>query len=291
MAAEGTPAGPVLILGGTGAIGLAAARSLVRSGRSVVLWVRDGERGEAARRSLAPGAGRSAVSWVGGDLARLHRAREVAERLLSEHARFAAVIHAAGILTRRREETEEGLERMFATNHLGPFLLTTRWMARADPRRPLRIVMLAPPSSATLDFDDLFGQRRFRPLHAYAASKAANALFAFALARRLRPGPRTSNAFSPGVVRSALFREAPLTVRLFVRMVGARPESAGDALAWLATGAPLASTSGVFFEGTRVGSAPEYAQREENQERLWAAGEDLLDELGVNPGPTPSSRE
>ena len=291
MAAEGTPAGPVLIHGGTGAIGLAAARSLVRSGRSVVLWVRDGERGEAARRSLAPGAGRSAVSWVGGDLARLHRAREVAERLLSEHARFAAVIHAAGILTRRREETEEGLERMFATNFLGPSLLLRMLIRAQGPDEPLRIITVSAPTSAPIHFDDLQSRRRFSSLSAFGQSKAAALLFAFALARRLRPGPRTSNAFSPGVVRSALFREAPLTVRLFVRMVGARPESAGDALAWLATGAPLASTSGVFFEGTRVGSAPEYAQREENQERLWAAGEDLLDELGVNPGPPPSSRE
>ncbi|HEV2166057.1 MAG TPA: SDR family NAD(P)-dependent oxidoreductase [Thermoplasmata archaeon] len=287
MEDPGAIVAPILVTGASGAIGGAVAARLCADRRPVVLWTRDREGGETACRKLLGRFPRSRIELVDGDLGSLRAVGQGAERVASSCPRLGGVIHSAAVLTRRREETSEGLERMFATNHLGPFLLTRELLARLDPSLPFRVLTVAPPSATPLDLDDLLARRRFRSLPAFAATKTANLMFAFALARRFGRGPRTSNVFFPGVVRSGLMREAPIFVRGFVRAVGSSAERAGEALAWLSTGAPLASANGAFFEGTRVGSPPDYVMDAGLQERLWSECERLVIEA-VGRGPPPS---
>ncbi len=205
----------------------------------------------------------------------------VAEQVAESYPRLRGVIHTAAVLTRRREETEEGLERMFATNLLAPFLLTRILLDRLPRERSLRVVVLTAPSTTPVDLDDLQSIRRFRSLSTFGATKTADLLFVYALARRLSGSSRTANAFFPGVVRSSLLKEAPWVVRAFSRAIGSSADSAGESLAWLMTGAPLAQANGAFFEGTRVGSTSDYTRDAGPQERLWHESERLLARLGV----------
>jgi NAD(P)-dependent dehydrogenase (short-subunit alcohol dehydrogenase family) len=102
---------------------------------------------------------------------------------------------------------------MFATNVLGPFLLTDLLLAPLRAAPAARVLLLSAPATNRLDFDDLQGERRFRSLSAFGASKAAGLLFTFELARRLEDSGVIANAVHPGLVRTNLMRQALAPLR------------------------------------------------------------------------------
>jgi NAD(P)-dependent dehydrogenase (short-subunit alcohol dehydrogenase family) len=167
---------------------------------------------------------------------------------------------------------------MFATNHLGYFLLTNLLVDVLKKGAPSVVFNLTAPSTVKLDFDDLQGERRFSPIRAFGATKAANLLFTFALARRLEEGDSGSgksvvaNAYHPGVTRSNLMREAPTPMRLFGRVLdlfASTPERAAEGLVKLVAES-AGGANGMFFHDRKMISAPPYTRDREVQERLWA---------------------
>jgi NAD(P)-dependent dehydrogenase (short-subunit alcohol dehydrogenase family) len=131
------------------------------------------------------------------------------------------------------------------------------------------VITVTAPSTVQLNFDDLQGERRFKALHAFGATKMCNLLFTFELARRLASTGVTANALHPGLIRSGLMREAPPVLRGFLWVAARPPARAADALAYLALSPDVAKTTGTFFKGTRPAAAPAYSQDVEHQKRLW----------------------
>ena len=85
-------------------------------------------------------------------------------------------MNCAGVYTPKRSVTTEGFETMFATNLLGPFLLTNLVLPQLRAAESARVLVISAPSGTKLDFDDLQGERRFRSLTNFGASKAADLL-------------------------------------------------------------------------------------------------------------------
>ena len=81
----------------------------------------------------------------------------------------------------------------------------TRLVASA----PARIVTVSSGAHATgrLDFDDLQGAQQYSGQRAYNASKLANVMFTYELARRLQGSGVTATVLHPGVVRTAFGAE------------------------------------------------------------------------------------
>jgi NAD(P)-dependent dehydrogenase (short-subunit alcohol dehydrogenase family) len=77
-------------------------------------------------------------------------------------------------------------------------------------RSPVRIINVASAAHAfgKINFDDLMCEASYDPWKAYGASKLANIMFTYELARRLRPSSSkmTANCLHPGVVRTELGR-------------------------------------------------------------------------------------
>ena len=125
------------------------------------------------------------------------------------------------LFVRTRQATEDGFELQFGVNHLAPFLLTNLLLDLLERSAPARIVIVASRAHrrGALDFDDLsFERKPYNGFAAYSASKLANVLFAFELARRLEGTGVTANALHPGVVATQIFRNLGLlaTLLLFV---------------------------------------------------------------------------
>ena len=139
---------------------------------------RDAGRGEAARRAIAAASGNERVELFIGDLSDLASVRRLATTLAEAHRAIDVLVHCAAVYTSHRAVTADGLERMFATNLVGPFLLTDLILDQLRAGRA-RILVLSAPSTVKLDFDDLQAERRFRSLSAFGASKAADLLFTF----------------------------------------------------------------------------------------------------------------
>jgi NAD(P)-dependent dehydrogenase (short-subunit alcohol dehydrogenase family) len=222
----------VLVTGSADGLGLLAARSLVASGREVVLHARNPSRAEDTRRRLSATKG-----VVVGDLASLAEIRSVAEQA-NRLGPFDAVIHNAGVgYQEPRVQTEDGLPRVFEVNVLSFYVLT------ALVHRPKRLVYLSSGmhrgADASLDDVD-WTKRRWRGAAAYAESKLCDVLLAFAVARRW-PGV-FSNAVDPGWVPT--------------RMGGpSAPDDLEDGCrtqVWLATSDdPAALVSGKYFHHLR----------------------------------------
>lgn len=212
-----------LVTGGNAGIGYFVAEQLAGTGATVVLGSRDPAKAEAAVgsiRSRVPGA---AVRHVPLDLADLPSLAASVAALGLE--RLDAVVHNAGVALDHppRRETRDGLELMFATNHLGHFALTHHLapLLRATPGSRVVTTGSFAAKSERLDLDDLQSAVDYRPKRTYSRSKLAQMLFAVELDRRLRAGAGTTASLlvHPG---GALDSLTPSRPPVHVRTTGER---------------------------------------------------------------------
>jgi NAD(P)-dependent dehydrogenase (short-subunit alcohol dehydrogenase family) len=260
-----------LVTGATSGIGRALAESLAVAGMTVGIVARDRERGERMRASIAAETGNDRIELFVGDLSDQVSVRRLASAVAQAHPTLDVLVHSAAVYTSRWSSTADGLETMFATNVLGPFLLTNLVLDALRAAGSARVLVLSAPSTVKLDFDDLHGERRFRSLTAFGATKAADLLFTFELARRLEGTGVTVNAVHPGLVRTNLMRQAPAPLRWATRLVSTTPARAAAAIAPLALAPEFASRTGRFFRAGREIEPPPYTVDPEMGRRLWEA--------------------
>jgi retinol dehydrogenase-12 len=264
---------PVLVVtGATGAIGSATAELLARRGARVLLLSRPSDRLDTLVTKLDRD-GR--VSSVEVDLASLASVRAAARQVAREVGHVDALLNVAAVFTPEYQQTPDGFELMLATNHLGPFLLTN--LLRDRLAGSGRVVTVTAPSSTHVDMDQLTTKDQFRPLRTFGATKAANLMFTFELARRARRWDVRAYAYYPGLVRSELMREAARPVRLLTRIVSRSPNRAAEDLADLATSPAFGSTSGWFFKGGRRIDPPKSTLDLEAQRSLWSRSAELVE--------------
>jgi NAD(P)-dependent dehydrogenase (short-subunit alcohol dehydrogenase family) len=186
-----------------------------------------------------------------------------------------ALLNVAAVFTSEYQQTDDGFELMLATNHLAPFLLTNLLRDRLTGAG--RVITVTAPSSTRVDIEQLMSKDRFSPLRIFGATKAANLLFTFELARRAKRWDVRACAYHPGLVRSDLMREAPRPVRLLTRIVSGSPNRAAEDLAELATSAAFQSTTGWLFKGTRRIDPPRATLDLEAQRGLWKRTAELVE--------------
>jgi NAD(P)-dependent dehydrogenase (short-subunit alcohol dehydrogenase family) len=243
----------VFVTGSSAGLGLIAAQLLAETGHRVVVHGRNQARADAALAAV-----RGAEAAAVGDLSSIREMRAVADQV-NRIGRFDAVIHNAGMGYResRRNDTEDGLPQLFATNTLAPYILT------ALVERPKRLVYLSSGMhrSATLNLGDLaWTTRPWRGTEAYAESKLHDVLIAFAVARRW--SNVLSNALEPGWVAT--------------RMGGPGAPDDLDAAhrtqVWLAVSEdPAALVTGQYFYHMQPRKPNPVSRREDAQDQLLEA--------------------
>lgn len=145
--------------------------------------------------------------------------RQVADAAAEATARFGRIhlaVNNAGLIVRSRSETVDGFETTFGVNHLGHFAWTAHLLPALLAAPDSRIVTVSSLAhlQATMDWDDLMGERRFRPVAAYRRSKVANLLHCAELQRRLArsttPGATDTSAVAahPGIAASSFWENA-----------------------------------------------------------------------------------
>jgi NAD(P)-dependent dehydrogenase (short-subunit alcohol dehydrogenase family) len=264
-----------LVTGGTSGIGRATARTLAASGSTVKIVARDPARGQATVNDIRRATGNDTVDVLVADLSSQASIRALADTFRREHDRLDALVNCAGAFFRERRLTLDGLEMTFALNHLAYFLLTNLLLDLLRRSRSARILNVTAPATTKIDFDDLQRERRYRPFTAFGASKMANLLFTFELARRLADAGITVNAVHPGRVRSNIMREAPAPFRVLTQLLSRSPGRAGVAIADLATAPEFAGKTGRFYRDEKEIRASAYAMDAGVQQRLWRVSEEL----------------
>jgi NAD(P)-dependent dehydrogenase (short-subunit alcohol dehydrogenase family) len=268
-----------VVTGATRGIGRATAEALVRSGASLILVCRRRPDGEEVSRELARHAAEP-PEVVAADLSSQASIREAATLIRERHPELHVLINNAGIFTRRRELTVDGLEQQFAVNHLAYFLLTNLLLDRLDAGAPSRIINVSSGAheGSKLDFDDLQGERGYDGNQAYSRSKLANILFTYELARRLRGTGVTANCLHPGVIATKLLADymgLPVAGGPLTRTFGAKPEKGAETIVYLASSPAVEGVSGKYYVNQKPVASSRESYDEAAARRLWETSERL----------------
>lgn len=275
-ALSGGPQGAVAVITGTThGIGRVTAHELAEHGYTVVMLCRDIEAARREQHSIVAEHPEATVHVVRCDLSSLACVRAAAQEVQSRFDRIALLINNAGIVSTRHRMSPDGFELVFATNHLGPYLLTRLLLERMAANGRIITVSSRSHYQGKLSLTHIADARaRYDSRAAYSRSKLANVLHTFALARRLANSGITVNCLHPGVVATNLLPRwlqaiKPLVSRQMLDEVrGARTTL------YLALSKDVAGVSGRYFDENQVAQPASAAANDIRlQEDLWQASE------------------
>jgi dehydrogenase/reductase SDR family member 12 len=238
------------VTGGSSGLGLTTAIGLARLGAQVRLVVRDADRGIAAATRIREETGASDVRVEICDISSLASVRELASRILERDDPVHVLVHNAGILVHERRESPDGIELTFATNVLGPYLLTSLLLDRLRGSAPARVLFVTSGGmySERLAVDDLQTvDGPFEGPAVYSRTKRAEMAICLEWADQLRGSGIVVHAMHPGWADSPGIRTA---LPGFSRLLGPllrTPEQGSDTLVWLASAPEPAATSGQLW--------------------------------------------
>ena len=276
-----------LVTGSTSGLGKATAFALALQHATVILGCRDQQRGEAVLAEIKAAIPTANVDLLLLDLSVQQSIRTAVTEFENRYDHLDVLINNAAVFKRQHTLTVDGYESMFATNHLGPFLLTNLLLSLLKAATSARILIITAPSTTRIAFEDLQAEHKFSALHAFGASKAANLLFTYDLAHRLASTTVTVNAIYPGLVKTSLMREAPAPLRWLTSLFAHSPEPVAQSVVYYASSQEVQAMTGLLFnKGKQAMNYSPYTKDRAVQQQLWGASMALapLDEV------TPSER-
>lgn len=275
----------VVITGGSGGLGRAAAGKLAAMGASLTIVSRGGDSLREAVRTI-PGE----VEGIAADLSLMSEVRRLADEILSEGSSVDVLINNVGVLLPERQVTEEGLEKTMATDLAGHFLLTNLLVPEMVRSAPSRVINVSSGGMYTqrLRPDDLnFESGEYRGATAYARAKRGQVVLTEMWAEKLRGTGVVVHAMHPGWAKTG---GVSGSLPLFDKLMGPflRTASQGaDTMIWLAAADEPARSSGEFWFDRRpvpTHLVESTQETPEERRRLWVnlvelTGADL--ELGT----------
>ena len=277
-----TPSRTTVLTGGNTGIGLETAVGLASLGDRVVICCRNATKAEAAVEEIRARSGNDAVEWVSLDLASMASVRACAKELAERTPVIDVLINNAGLILSKREETEDGFEATFGTNHLGHFLLTTLLEPQITAAPAPRVINVSSVAHSFavggLNFDDLQSSRRYFSWVTYGRSKLANIYFTHELARRWAPAGVKVHALHPGSVNSHFGRDGDTrgVDRVMMKLapiVMITPEKGARTSIWVATSPEGGLQTGAYWVRCRRGRLFPWAKRPADARRLFELSE------------------
>jgi NAD(P)-dependent dehydrogenase (short-subunit alcohol dehydrogenase family) len=206
-----------VITGANTGIGFEAAKVLAGRGASVVLAVRNTDKGKDAADRIKAGVPGADVTVQRLDLTSLASIRTAADDLRDQHGKIDLLINNAGVMYTPKGTTADGFELQFGTNHLGHFAFTGLLLDLLLPVADSRVVTISSVGHkilAKINFDDLQSEKSYSRVRAYGQAKLANLMFTYELQRRMSGNGKTiAVAAHPGASNTELMRNSPAPIR------------------------------------------------------------------------------
>lgn len=276
-----------LITGANSGLGFETARVLGERGATVIMAVRDMDKGEAAVERLSDEQPDSRFELRQVDLADLNSVRALAAGI----EKVDVLVNNAGVMMPPHTLTAQGYELQFGVNHLAHFALTIllfNTLLRSEEPRVVTVSAVA-HHKGRIHFGDLQGNQSYGRMKYYAQSKLANVVFGLELHRRLR-----ANGFAmrsvlahPGNTATNLLASGPTGVTRMVMRTGNKlvaQDVATGALPQIFAAAGADVESGQFYGPDGRNEAKGYptlvepkdeARDRELARRLWDVSEEL----------------
>jgi len=233
----------VLVTGGTAGIGKATAVGLAILGARVAITGRDRVRAEAAAADIRAASGNPAVEVFTADMSSQAEVRRLAGAILHAYPRLDVLVNNVGGFWAHRHVTADGLEHTFALNHLQ-------------------------------------GTAAYSGKRAYSASKLANVMFTYELARRLEGTGVTATVLHPGVVRTNFGADDPAglikAMLPLVRPFMKTPAAGAVTTIYLASSVEVDGVTGRYFVDCRPKASTKVSYDTAVAAQLWHVSTQLV---------------
>lgn len=275
----------VIVTGANAGIGRETVRRLAEAGATVIMACRSLERSQPVREQIVQESGNAQVHLLPVDMASLESIRMFVSEFQARFKRLDALINNAAHFDLSQKEphfTPQGAESVFATNHLGPFLLTNLLLPQLRAAAPARVVNISSQGLVMypflkIKFDDLSTsqKRKYSVQYAYYHSKLAHVMFTMELARRLSGSGVTANAIQVPNVRIDVSRYPdihPVLLKMYAlkQRFAITPQQMAEAYVEIATGEQFAAANGQYFnEKCQTVALPRAAKDLAACARLW----------------------
>ena len=265
-----------LVTGANRGIGKAIAAGLARLGATVLLTVRDRERGELAAKETIKANSDADVQVEVCDISDLSAVRAFAADLTSRVWALDVLIHNAGVLPPTRTETADKHEVTLATHVLGPVLLTECLVPILGVAEDPRVILMSSGGMYTQSLptdDPEYLDGHYSGVRAYARTKRMQVARTPILARRLAGQHIRVYSMHPGWADTPGVAASLPAFRKLTGPLLRTPEEAADTALWLAATQPP-PRSGGFFHDRRP--RPEHylpltrhGEAQRQRQRLW----------------------
>lgn len=245
-----------VVTGATSGVGYQAAKRFAKGGAHIVMVCRNEEKANQVKDEFVH-LYQAKIDIVLADFSSFQDVWRAADMIRQDYSRVDVLVNNAGIHYTHRVQNQNGIEMVFAVNHLASFLFTQLLMAKLLTSAPARIIQVNSQGHrfGGLDINDLNWEiRRYKGLQAYGASKVAQLLTVWEFADRLKGSGVTINAMHPGEVKSNIGMNNELLYRLYKRYglwwFLRDPEISGESIYYLAADPETAELNGKFFNLT-----------------------------------------
>jgi dehydrogenase/reductase SDR family protein 12 len=265
-----------VVTGATSGLGRATATSLAELGATTILVGRNPEKTARVVDEIRSTTGNRDVRSEIADLSLMRDVRALAERL---EGPIHILVNNAGVLLPSRKETSEGLERTFATNLLGHFLLTNLLVDKLEA--PARIINVSSGGMYTqrIRVDDLQSTRgTYDGTKAYARTKRGQVILTELWAERLEDRGIAVHSMHPGWAATPGVADSLPTFYKLTKPLLRTAEEGADTIVWLCASEEAAETTGKFWHDRRprpTHRARGTRETTEEREALWATLEGL----------------
>ena len=269
-----------LVTGATGGIGRVTALELAHMSANVIIVGRNPAKCADTVVGIREATGNLAVEFLVADLSSQQQIWQLAMDFQKRHTRLDVLVNNAGALYFGREKSVDGIEKTFALNHLGYFMLTNLLLDVMIDSAPARIVNVA--SSAhklgRLNVEDAHSPNRYFGWRAYSRSKLCNVLFTYELARRLKGTNVTVNALDPGLVATNFLTNNGFLGRFgnfLLRVQGISAEDGARTSVYTASSPDMEGLSGKYVVKNRWVRSSKQSYDEVQQAALWEVSVNL----------------
>ncbi len=273
----------VLITGATNGIGKQAALELAKMGASVVVVGRNEIKTRKVALDLKTLSGSSNIDLLIADLSSMAEVRRIAAEYRDQYQRLDVLLNNAGAAFSEYHVSADGYEMTFALNHFSYYLLTLLLLdilkLTAREQGEARVVNVSSSAHRNgtprtgLQFDKLRDRSGYSLFRSYGASKLANVLFTYELARRLEGSGVTANVLHPGLVRTGFGHNSTGFIKpiilLMQRLFAISPEKGAETMVYLAAAAEVAGTTGKYWYKKKPTPSSDMSHDREQQRRLW----------------------
>ena len=270
----------VLITGATSGIGRAAAINLSLIGANIFFVARDECKAQFLLDDINKISGKEAIPII-ADLSSQSDIRRAAQKFNKLNLPLHVLLNNAGLINKERKETVDGLEEVFAINHLAYFLLTMLLLDRIKEASNSRIVNVSSGAHAFVkgfNFEDYQAKNAYKPFQVYGYSKLANILFTKKLSGILKEDNITVNCLHPGVVGTSFGQNNGNLQKILFYI--AKPfmrssEKGAETSIYLCSSSEVSDVSGEYFYNCKLAKTTKWAQSQDDADRLWDLSKDL----------------